>query len=373
MESERKPTGLNLSSGAYQIVGNSPKMQEVFQILQKVAPTDTTILITGESGTGKELIARAVHSNSRRRQNSLIAVNCGAIPEDLLESELFGHEKGAFTGAIRSRKGRFELADEGTIFLDEIGNMSSSLQIKLLRILQEQAFERVGGSETVRTNARVVTATNADLEKKIQEGAFREDLYYRLNVIPVSLPPLRERKSDIPVLANYFLKKYRGSHNFMVEEISESAMNVLINYEWRGNVRELENIIERMVILCPGKKITTRDLPRRLLDTDGRGIPVTSSRQTELFSDEAEAAEKPIQEEVIATINRTYQTSFFTGIPPDGICLKSMVEHFEREMIVEALEKTNWVKNKACKLLKLNRTTLVEKIKKLGIKRDEEE
>ncbi|MBI5185105.1 MAG: sigma-54-dependent Fis family transcriptional regulator [Nitrospinae bacterium] len=372
MENERVPQGLKLNSGDYNIVGSSVKMMEVFQVLQKVAPTDSTILITGESGTGKELIARAAHMNSHRRAKPLVAVNCGAIPEDLLESELFGHEKGSFTGAIRTRIGRFELAHEGTIFLDEIGNMSPNLQVKILRILQEQVFERVGGAKSIKTNARIVAATNADLEKRIQEGKFREDLFYRLNVIPITLPPLRERKSDIPILANYFLDKYRKSHNSIVEEISESAMNVLVNYEWFGNVRELENIMERLVVLCPGRKITTKELPEKILKSDGKGAAV-NSHQAELFAEEEEALEKPIQEDVMAAIKQNFQGSFFTGIPAEGVCLKTMVENFEREMILEALDKTNWVKNKACKLLNLNRTTLVEKIKKLGLQRDNEE
>ena len=371
MDSERAPQRLELSSGNYNIVGMSPRMQEVFHILGRVAPTDSTILITGESGTGKELIAQAAHYNSRRREKPLVPVNCGAIPEDLLESELFGHEKGSFTGAIRTRIGRFELAHEGTIFLDEIGNMSPALQVKILRILQEQTFERVGGSSTIKTNARIIAATNADLEKKIEEGKFREDLYYRLNVIPITLPPLRERKSDIPVLANYFLEKYRKSHNALVEEISESAMNALVNYHWQGNVRELENIIERVVILCPGRKITTKDLPQKILNPDGSS-PAVSSKQTELFTEEEDREEKPIHEDVLSMINQTYQNSFFTGIPSEGICLKTTIENFERELILEALGKTDWVKNKACKLLKLNRTTLVEKIKKLGLQKDEE-
>lgn len=371
MEIARVSKGLELHTSSYNIIGNSHKMQEVFRVLSKVAPTDSTILIAGESGTGKELIARAAHFNSHRRNKPLVAVNCGAIPEDLLESELFGHEKGSFTGAIRTRIGRFELAHEGTIFLDEIGNMSPPLQVKILRILQEQVFERVGGDKSIKTNARIVAATNADLEKKISEGTFREDLYYRLNVIPITLPPLRERKSDIPVLANYFLEKHRKSHNSMVTEISENAVNVLSNYEWLGNVRELENIMERVVLLCHGKKILTRDLPEKLTKSNGDG-DASNIKQAELFSKE-DTEEKPTSEEVISTINQNYQGSFFTGIPPEGVCMKTMVEHFERELIIEALEKTNWVKNKACKLLKLNRTTLVEKIKKLGIRRDTEE
>ncbi len=373
METKAISKGLELNTNHFNIVGSSATMQEVFRVLSKVAPTDSTILIFGESGTGKELIARAAHFNSHRRHKPLIAVNCGAIPDDLLESELFGHEKGSFTGAIRTRVGRFELAHEGTIFLDEIGNMSPSLQVKILRVLQEQVFERVGGDKSIQTNARIVAATNADLEKKIEDGSFREDLYYRLNVIPITLPPLRERKGDIPILANYFFEKYRKSHNAMVEEISESAMNVLANYEWHGNVRELENIMERMVILCHGKRILTTDLPEKLTGSNGNGN-VSCSGQGELFAEgETGAIDKPTQEEVLTAINRNYQGSFFSGIPPEGICMKAMVEDFERELIIESLDKTNWVKNKACKLLKLNRTTLVEKIKKLGIRRNEEE
>ncbi len=373
MECERipHPLKLKLSTSHYNIVGSSPKMQEIFQMLTKVAPTDSNILISGESGTGKELIARAAHYNSKRREKSLVAVNCGAIPEDLLESELFGHEKGSFTGAIRSRIGRFELADEGTIFLDEIGNMSPALQVKVLRILQEQVFERVGGTSSIKTNARIVAATNANLEEKIAEGKFREDLYYRLNVIPINLPSLRERKEDIPILAKYFFEKYRKEHNSAVKEITDSAMNILMNYGWPGNVRELENIMERLVILCRGKKLMTSDLPEKLTNSKD-SKPLSGPNQAELFSEREEEEEKPIHEDVLAEIKQNYQGSFFTGIPEEGICLKSMAENFEKELILEALEKTDWVKNKACKLLRLNRTTLVEKIKKLGLKRDEE-
>lgn len=374
MEKDRGSNGLELNTIHYNIVGTSPKMQEIFRLLSKVAPTDSTVLITGESGTGKELIARAAHYNSHRKSKPLVAVNCGAIPEDLLESELFGHEKGSFTGAIRTRIGRFELADEGTIFLDEIGNMSANLQVKILRVLQEQTFERVGGTKTIKTNARVIAATNAELEKKIAEGKFREDLYYRLNVIPVELPPLRERTTDIPVLVKFFLDKYKNSHNTNVTEISESALNILMNYEWNGNVRELENIIERVVILCHGKKILTKDLPEKIINSNG-GESGVSPKQKELFSEteeEENADEKPMEADVLNAIKHNYQNSFFTGIPAEGVCLKSMVEDFEKEMITEALDKTNWVKNKACKLLNLNRTTLVEKIKKLGLQRSDE-
>ncbi|MDR3152789.1 MAG: sigma 54-interacting transcriptional regulator [Deltaproteobacteria bacterium] len=248
-------------SPARAIVGSSPALMKLFRIIGKVAATDSTVMVHGETGTGKELIARAIHLASPRRDKPMIPVNCGAIPEELLETELFGHEKGAFTNAVKERAGRFELAQGGTVFLDEIGDMSPKLQVKLLRVLQEHEFEKVGGERTIRADIRVITATHVDLAKAVREGRFREDLYFRLNVIPVSVPPLRERAADIPLLVEYFLKKLRDSRASHVTGVSPEAMAQLCAYRWPGNIRELENLMERMVILADGEVLTVEDLP----------------------------------------------------------------------------------------------------------------
>ncbi len=321
--------------GFENIVGSSKAMQEVFGLVEKVADTDSTVLITGESGTGKELIAHAIHYASDRKDGPFIPVNCAAIPEELLESELFGHEKGAFTHAIKTRIGRFELANKGTIFLDEIGEMSPSLQVKLLRVLQERKFERVGGVKTISVDIRVVSATNQDLEIAVKEGRFREDLFYRLNVIPIHVPPLRERRSDIPLLAKHFLKKYCSGKKRCVEGITDEALDILTRYDWPGNVRELENIMERMVILANGKMITKDDLPYQILEKTG-GVP-------------GQAIASDLE------------------FPEDGLSLSQAVSELEKRLILKALERTGGVKNRAAKLLKMNRTTLIEKMKKLGL------
>ncbi|MDY7034129.1 MAG: sigma-54 dependent transcriptional regulator [Thermodesulfobacteriota bacterium] len=317
------------------IVGDSDAIQEVFQLIEKVADSDSTILIRGDSGTGKELIARAIHFNSYRKEKPMIPVNCGAIPEDLLESELFGHVKGAFTGATSTRIGRFELAHNGTIFLDEIGDMSPSLQVKVLRVLQEQEFERVGGTNTVRVNVRVIAATNQDLEDAVKERKFREDLYYRLNVIPISVPPLRDRKSDIPLLAHHFIERFNREKKKKVEHLSSEIMDYFLHYDWPGNVRELENTIERLVILKGKGDILPKDLPEKIRSKG--------------------------QYNVMRRIH----------IPDDGVCFKTAVNEFEKELILQALNKTDWVKNKAAKMLNLKRTTLVEKMKKTNIEQPE--
>jgi DNA-binding NtrC family response regulator len=242
------------------IIRKSPKMERVLDLVANVAATDSTVLIQGETGTGKELIARAIHYSSKRKRNKFIAINCGALADNLLESELFGHEKGSFTGAIRQKIGKFELADQGTLLLDELGNISPAMQIKLLRVLQEMRFERVGGNQMIEVDVRIIAATNEDLEKAVEESRFREDLYYRVNVIPVFLPPLRERKEDIPLLAKNFIEK--RSHG-RVTEISDQAIQTLMSYDWPGNIRELENILERSIILERGSKLTHVDLPTK--------------------------------------------------------------------------------------------------------------
>jgi len=316
------------------LLGNSEEMLKVFRIIEKIADTDSTILIFGESGTGKELVARSIHYNSERKDKPFVPVNCGAIPENLLESELFGHEKGAFTGASKTRIGRFEKANGGTIFLDEVGDMSAILQTKILRVLQEREFERVGGQRTIKVDVRVIAATHRDLEEEITKGNFREDLYYRLNVIPVKIPPLRARKSDIPILIKHFLKNLSKKKGHLVEGISNKAMEILINYHWPGNVRELENLIERLVILNGKGVIEKEDLPAAI---------------TRL---------SPKEDNTNVTL------------PETGIDLNTTVNQLEKELIIQALDKSNWVKNKAAKLLHLKRTTLVEKMKKNNISRE---
>ncbi len=313
------------------LIGDSEPMQAVFRLIEKIARTDSTVLIIGESGTGKELVARAIHFNSERHDRPLVPVNCGAIPEDLLESELFGHEKGAFTGALRTRIGRFEMANGGTIFLDEVGDMSPALQTKILRVLQEQEFERIGGLKTIKVNVRVLAATHRDLEMEIKNGRFREDLYYRLNVIPVNLPPLRDRRSDIPILIDHFLKRFNKEKKQSIEGISEEASKILINYNWPGNVRELENMNERLIILKGKGLIDVQDLPDKVKE----------------FS----------PDDIFRNIT----------LPDAGLDFNTAISQFEKEIILQALNKTNWVKNKAAKLLHMNRTTLVEKMKKKNI------
>jgi len=257
------------------IIGNSKAMQAVYDLIAQVARSDTTVLLRGESGAGKELVAHAIHYNSRRAEKPFVKVNCAALPETIIESELFGHEKGSFTGAIAQRKGRFELANGGTIFLDEIGDLSPATQIRFLRVLQEREFERVGGSETIRTDVRIITATNRDLETLIEEGGFRQDLYYRLNVFPIYVPPLRERKSDIMLLADHFVQKYNDAHGKNVRRISTPAIDMLMAYHWPGNVRELENCIERAVLLSTDDVIHGHQLPPTLQTAEASGTGLT--------------------------------------------------------------------------------------------------
>jgi len=319
-----------------ELVGDSPAIREVFRAIEKVAITDSTVLITGESGTGKELIARAVHYTGDRKDKPLVVINCGAIPGELLESELFGHEKGAFTGAHRTRIGRFEMADNGTIFLDEIGDMSPNLQVKLLRVLQEQSFERVGSTTPLKVNVRIIAATNKNLQKSIKEGKFREDLFYRLNVIPIQVPPLRERKTDIPLLKDFFLSRLGGRRRHdrrRMKSFLDDAMELMIQYDWPGNIRELENTIERLSVLVEDDIIDVADLPEKI-----RGVGVSSG--------ERKPAQVPYQ---------------------DGIGFNEAVEQYQKDLILQALNQTNWVKAKAADLLKMNRTTLVEKIKKMRL------
>jgi transcriptional regulator with GAF, ATPase, and Fis domain len=311
------------------IIGRSARMVDIFDLIERVADCDSTILINGETGTGKGLVARAIHKKSGRRAKPFISINCGAIPENLLESELFGHVKGAFTGATTSKPGKFELADGGTVFLDEIGDMSPDLQVKVLKVLEEGEFEAVGGAKTLKVDVRIVAATHRDLSEEVQKGNFREDLFYRLYVIPMTLPSLRERPEDIPYLINYFLEQSNCKNRRQVKGISEDALEALTGHGWPGNVRELKNLVERIVVLKGNGIITRRDLPESM-----RG------------------ALRPVEAPAAIEISE------------EGICLNSAVTEFEKALILQSLEKTRWVKNKAAKLLHLNRTTLVEKIKR---------
>jgi len=328
--------------------GHSPAVQQLRLMLDQVAGFDTTVLLLGESGTGKEVAARTIHRNSPRRNGPFVAINCGAIPPDLLESELFGHEKGAFTGALSARKGRFEMAEGGTLLLDEIGDMSMPMQVKLLRVLQERSFERVGGGQAIACNVRVIAATHRDLEARIAEGLFREDLYYRLNVFPIELPALRERVEDLPLLvesiADQLAANGRGKVRF-----TPDALQVLAGYAWPGNVRELTNLVERMAVLHPGSRVCAADLPVRY---HGSGL----NPPPPAAAGDADGAE----ETMLAQI----------ALPETGIDLREHIANIELALIHSALERTQGVVAKAAQLLGLRRTTLVEKLRKYGIERD---
>lgn len=315
--------------GFENIVGESPAIKEIFRLVDKIADTDSTVLVTGESGTGKELIAQSIHYRSRRAERPFIAVNCAAIPEGLLESELFGHMKGAFTGAVTTRAGKFEMADRGTIFLDEIGDMSPKLQVKVLRALQERVIQPVGSSKNREVDIRVIAATNQNLEDAVAKGSFRQDLYYRLNVIPIHLPALRDRRDDIPLLIRHFLKKHQAEAGAKTG-FAPDAMERFRAYDWPGNVRELENLVQRLVVLKGGGEIAAADLP-----------PNVAGRSQVFASEE-------------------------TFLPEDGVDLKAMVERFEADLIRKALDRSEGNKNRAAQLLRLNRTTLIEKLKKMG-------
>jgi DNA-binding NtrC family response regulator len=318
-----------------QIIGESDGIKQCLSLVERVADSESTVLVMGESGTGKELIARAIHYNSNRSKGPFVAINCGAIPSELLESELFGHVKGAFTGAITNRIGRFEMADEGTLFLDEIGDLDPSLQVKILRALQERVFEPVGSTKSVQVNVRVIAATNVDMERAVKEGKFREDLYYRLNVIPIQIPSLRERRTDIPLLLNHFMHQHNKNKPRTLTGFSQDSLKCLINYSWPGNIRELENLIERLSILKGFGQIEVSDLPPKYRSTAA-----------------------------------SFAETGSVEIPETGLDFNSAVDQFENALILKALEKTGWNKNQAALLLRLNRTTLVEKMKKKGLKSD---
>lgn len=316
------------------IITNSLSMAEIFSKVEKVAHSNSTVLIHGENGSGKELIAKSIHYFSQRRDHHFVGVNTGAIPENLLEDELFGHVKGSFTSAMKDRKGKFEFAHMGTIFLDEISNMPSMLQVKLLRVLQEREFERIGENQSIRVDVRVIAATNKDIREMVQRGEFREDLFYRLNVIPIFLPPLRERRNDIPILTNYFLMKYCRINELPAKRITLPALRILQSYSWPGNIRQLENIVERMVVLNPDIQIF---MPKDVPDEVKPDLP------------REEQADNSVPDE----------------IPDEGISLTDAVRNMEKRLILKSLEKTAWNKQKAAELLKVKRTTLIEKIKKM--------
>ena len=321
-----------------EIAGSSKPVKDLLSVVKKVAVSDASVLITGESGTGKELIARAIHANSFRNDGPIVIINCGAIPGELLESELFGHEKGAFTGAHRSRVGRFELADKGTVFLDEIGDMSPDLQVKLLRALQERRIERVGGTTSLDVDIRIISATNKDLALSMEEGSFREDLFYRLNVIPLHIPPLRERVSDIPLLLEHFQKRLMERvYNYRPKNFSHEVLAALSAYHWPGNIRELENLMERISVLVEEDIVLLSHIPDHIKNSSCSG-------------------ELPLM----------------TSVFKKGVGFNDAVEQFQRSMILHALNETDWVKARAAELLKMNRTTLVEKIKKLGIEQEQD-
>jgi len=304
-----------------QLIGRSPQMRRVYEMIDRVAPTNATVLIQGESGTGKELVARAIHYRSPRKDKPFVKVNCAALPEDLLESELFGHERGAFTGAVSKREGRFELADRGTLLLDEISETSPAFQAKLLRVLQEQEFERVGGSKTIKVDVRVIATTNKDLKQAIREGKFREDLYYRLNVLPIYLPPLRERKEDIPLLVQHFLEKYSRQNGLRIKSLSKKCLDMMMQYEWPGNVRELENVIERAVVMSEGETIFPENI----------------------------SLSSPVQKMGL---------SF-----PEEITLEEM----EKRLILHTLQRTGGNRTEAAKILGISVRTVRNKLKKYGM------
>lgn len=303
------------------ILGKNTRMQEVFELISDIADTDSTVLIQGESGTGKELIARAIHFNSHRKNKPFVVANCSAYSQNLLESELFGHEKGSFTGAIRRKIGRFELANGGTIFLDEIGEVSPPTQILLLRVLQDHRFERVGGEETLEVDVRVIAATNKNLTEEMKKGTFREDLYYRLNVIPIFVPPLRERKDDIPLLASYFLQKFSRERGKEVTSFSPEVIEILLAHSWPGNVRELENVVDHAIIISKQDKVLSKDLP---------------------------------------------QFFFQRPLPPQEF---TTLQDYEKNLILKTLQDTNWNKHKTSKKLNINRSTLYGKIKRYGLEK----
>ena len=344
--------------------GDSPLIHRVGDLIRQVAAHDSTVLVLGESGTGKEVAARAIHDLSPRRGRPFVALNCGAIPAELLESELFGHEKGAFTGAITARKGRFEIAEGGTLFLDEIGDMSPSMQVKLLRVLQERVFERVGSHVPIRSRVRIIAATHRDLEEAIGRGAFREDLYHRLNVFPIEMPPLRARLEDLPRLAAEFIEQNVAEGRPRVQ-LSARALAALCRHSWAGNVRELSNLIERLSILCGGRTVDVGDLPPRYRQgedaTPEPDIEVLSAREVLRVLEEGVSEPQDPEPAPLAEVVS------LASLPSEGLDLRAHLATIERTLIEQALERTEGVVAQAARLLNLRRTTLVERLRKLGL------
>ncbi len=370
------------------IIGQSGSLAEVFRVLKKVAPTDSTVLVTGESGTGKELLVRALHTYSERTDKPFVPINCGAIPKELLESELFGHEKGAFTHAIRTRSGRFEMADGGTIFLDEIGEMDLSLQVKILRVLQEKEIEKVGGQGVKKVDVRIVAATNRDLESEVAAGRFREDLYYRLNVIPLHLPPLRERAGDVLLLVRHFLQRFCEKKKRPILGISPLVARVFLAYPWPGNVRELENFMERLSILADGDEVALEDLPQKILDAVGpledlpQEFPGVSEAEVSQACGEGVSVGEDVPQildsmDSCVQLDAAEQMTLGAGqgfvwptlaeLEKYNMGLKEFLEAVEDRLLDEAMVKSDGVKNQAAELLGVKRTTLIEKLKKKGM------
>lgn len=351
----------------HELLGDSRPIRELRKLLAKLAPTESPVLIRGDSGTGKELVARTLHRQSQRHAKPFVAINCGAIPEHLIQSELFGHEKGAFTGAIAARKGRFEIAEGGTLFLDEIGDMSLPMQVKLLRVLQERVFERVGSHTPIRCNVRIIAATHRNLEEAIERGTFREDLFYRLNVFPIEMPPLRARIEDLPLLVRVLSERNVVEGRGKVE-LTQRALKVLSHYPWPGNVRELGNLIERMSILCPNRRVDVADLPPKYrpaallaeLDLDSVQEPDVS----ELADFGQEESFELDDREVMSLLTESHSSDALAQLPPDGIDLRDHLFTIERDLIQQALNRAGGTVAHAARLLKLRRTTLVEKLRK---------
>ncbi len=343
ISSQAKQINPSFNYTADEIIGDSQKMQEVYKEVGRVADSDATVLLRGESGTGKELIARAIYLHSNRKNKPFVVVNCAAIPDTLLESELFGHEKGAFTDAINRQIGKFEAAADGTIFLDEIGDMSLNLQAKLLRVLQEKTFNRVGGNETLTSNARVIAATNRNLEEIVEKGEFREDLYYRLNVVSITIPPLRERKEDIPLLVSYFISKYSKKYNKVVQGVSQDVMALFMDYDWPGNVREIENTIARGVIITAAPLIMKEHLPHEFVQKIEEGQNYTLTHKSKVEADEISSDTEEI------------------------IPLPQIIEKIEKREILKALERANGNKTRAAKMLGISRKSLFNKLRQYNI------
>lgn len=342
----------------YLIETRNPYMQEIYKLAKRIAPTSSTVLILGESGTGKEVLAKYIHYNSKRN-GPFVAINCAAIPEELLEAELFGYEKGAFTGAIKSKPGKFEIANGGTLFLDEIGELSLKLQAKLLRVLQEKEVERLGGNSPIKVEVRIIAATNKDLEKEVEKGKFREDLYFRLNVIPIKIPPLRERKEDIPLFVTFFLKKICEREGIPLKKISDKALKKLIEYDFPGNVRELENMIERLVILTEKEMITEKDLFYPFYHQFKYTQTIHTKERLSSKEEKILTSTKDLSEVSVAD-----KTLKLPDLTETGVDLNQIIKEIEIFYLKKALELSRGIKAKAAQLLNLNRTTFIEKLKK---------